>query len=176
MTSTAREYASALFLLARESGQEDSFLEALELVDRQFADNPAYVEMLRCPGIPKAERQKALEAAFSTVLPREVLIFLQLLCKGGHMQAFSDCLAEYTAFYRAQKQISVGKVTSATPLTAEEQNTLLARLQVLCGHPVSFEYTVDPTLLGGVTVEIDGKILDGSLRHRLHQVKEVIAK
>ena len=176
MTSTAREYATALFMLAKESGQEDGFLEALELVNRQFAENPAYVEMLRSPGIPKAERQKALETAFAAVLPREVLIFLQLLCKAGHMREFSACLTEYTELYRAEKQISVGRVVSAIPLTETEKENLLAHMEKLCGHQVSLEYTVDQTLLGGITVEIDGKILDGSLRHRLHEVKEVIAK
>ena len=38
------------------------------------------------------------------------------------------------------------------------------------------EYSVDGAILGGLIVEINGKIMDGSLRHRLREVKEVISK
>ena len=42
------------------------------------------------------------------------------------------------------------------------------------GRTVVLDCAVDDTLLGGITVELDGKVLDGSLRHRLHEVKEVM--
>ena len=41
---------------------------------------------------------------------------------------------------------------------------------------VTAEYFVDPTLLGGLSIEVDGKIMDGSVRRRLRDVKEVINK
>ena len=41
---------------------------------------------------------------------------------------------------------------------------------------VEMNCTVDKSLIGGVTVEIDGKVLDGSVRSRLSDVKEVMVK
>ena len=47
-------------------------------------------------------------------------------------------------------------------------------LERRCKGQVRAEYVVDKELLGGLVVEVDGNILDGSLRQRLSEVKEVI--
>ena len=39
---------------------------------------------------------------------------------------------------------------------------------------IARRYFIDRELLGGITVEVDGEIIDGSLRHRLREIKEVI--
>ena len=44
----------------------------------------------------------------------------------------------------------------------------------MSGGDVNMEYVVDSSIMGGVIVELDGKIMDGSLRHRLREVKDVI--
>ena len=44
----------------------------------------------------------------------------------------------------------------------------------MSGHSVKLVCQLDPTLLGGVVVEMDGRCIDGSLRRRLHEVKDVM--
>ena len=59
-------------------------------------------------------------------------------------------------------------------LTDEEKQKLIKKLESMEKGSVRAEYFVDGSILGGLIVEIDGKIMDGSLRHRLHDVKEVM--
>ena len=42
------------------------------------------------------------------------------------------------------------------------------------GHRVTLQCSVDPALIGGVRVEVDGKVIDGSIRNKLEQIKEVM--
>ena len=65
-------------------------------------------------------------------------------------------------------------VTSAVPLTAEEQEKLQAKLNAMAKGTAVIEYRLDSSLIGGLVVELDGKVMDGSLRHRLSEVKEVM--
>ena len=65
-------------------------------------------------------------------------------------------------------------VTAAAGLTDEEKERLRRALERRSGHSVQLECRVDASLLGGVVVEMDGRVLDGSLRHRLHEIKEVM--
>ena len=74
----------------------------------------------------------------------------------------------------AREKIAHATVTSAVELTEEEKNRLIAGLEARERCRVQGEYRVDPSLLGGLIVEVEGKILDGSLRHRLSEIKEVI--
>ena len=76
----------------------------------------------------------------------------------------------------ALEKTSVAKVTSAVELSENEIAQLKTKLEKVTGHTVITECSVDGTLIGGITVEIDGKILDGSVRQRLYEVKEVMSK
>ena len=80
------------------------------------------------------------------------------------------------ALLDVSRHVSSAKVTSAVELTAEEKQKLMKKLESLCNGRVNAEYVIDTSLIGGLVVEIDGKIFDGSLRHRLRKVKDVMAQ
>lgn len=176
MTDIAKEYGAALFLLACDADAKKEFAEALDIVKDVFDENPGYMEFLSSPGIPLGERLSALESAFSEKLPEYVLSFLQLLCEKGRISAFYDAAEEYATLFDASQRISNAKITSAVPLTEDEKRKLEAKLEKQCGGRVKSEYFVDEALIGGLVVEIDGRIMDGSVRQRLREVKEVIGR
>ena len=173
MTDKSKEYAEALFLLSEENGESARVAEALDTVSAAFRENPAYMEFLSSPGIPKQERIDALGTAFAS-LPEIVVSFLQLLCERGRIREFDRCVAEFLALHRAAQSITTATVTSAVPLTDSEKQALNLKLNAMCQKTVAVHWAVDSALLGGVVVDMDGKVLDGSLRHRLQKVKEVM--
>mgnify|MGYP001179317492 FL=1 len=172
MTHIGREYAAALFSCARETGER--FSDALCAVETLFADNPQYVALLSSPAVALSEREELIKKAFSDAVPPTVLHFLQVLCAHGHMAAFSDCVKEYCALEQAAERELTARIVSAAPLTEAQKERLCRRLSEKCGRTVTPEYAVDPSLVGGVIVYMDGKIMDGSLAHRLQNMKEAI--
>lgn len=173
MTDMSKEYAAALFMLGEENGAADTFQSALKTVVDTFKSDPDYVEFLSCPGIAKSERTEAIGTAFAS-LPEPVVSFLQILCERGRMRELPACAEEYTAMLQAARQTVTATVTSAYPLTDEEKAQLQAKLQSMSGKSVLADFLLDESLLGGVIVEMDGKVLDGSLRQRLKDIKEVM--
>ncbi len=173
MTDLSREYAEALFALAAEIDQTKEYLEALESAAALLTDNPEYVELLACPAIPKDERDGLLAQSFGH-LPEQVLAFIQLLCAHGRIRSLDDCVAQYRLLYQTAVAMSTARVVSAVPLTEDEKNKLSAALAARFGRTIALECEVDESLLGGMVVRVDGKVLDGSLRSRLHAVKEVM--
>ncbi len=174
MTDVAKEYGAALFLLASEQNARGEYKEALDRTVSTLHDAPDYLEMLACPAIPKRERLAAIEDAFAGRVPEHLLSFLQLLCERGRMNCFFEAAAEFLALYDASERILTAEVTSATELTEQERARLIKTLSLRYGGSVTAEYSVDADLLGGVIVKIDGQILDGSLRRRLQEAKEVM--
>ncbi len=63
-----------------------------------------------------------------------------------------------------------GKMLSAKPLDAAEQSAVERRFSALLGQEVRLETQVDPSLLGGVRVEVGGRAFDGSLQRQLQDV------
>jgi F-type H+-transporting ATPase subunit delta len=62
---------------------------------------------------------------------------------------------------------SVARVTSAVALSPEQEQRLIASLTRLYGRTVGLQVTVDPSVLGGLIVQVGDEVIDGSIAHRL---------
>ena len=174
MTETSRSYADALFSLAAEAGSISETLEALRFAHAQLYGTQGAMELLASPAIPKDERLTVLTKAFGDALPEHVMSLLCVMCMNGCIRELDDCLAAYQELHDAACRLSTASVASAVPLTDEEKAVLTAQLTKKLGRTIRLECTVDPSLLGGLVVHVDGKVIDGSLKHKLQQIKEVM--
>lgn len=171
MTNTSIEYAQALFALANEEGKVKEITASLDAVSEIFKENPEYLDFLSSPNIDKSERIKAIEDAFSGKIDEYVLYFLSLFCEKGHIRQYEECVAEYKNLCDIANKISVAEVVSAVELTENEKSALKKKLESVCGNFVTLNCSVDKELIGGVIVKVDGKVMDGSVRHKLRELK-----
>ena len=174
MTDTSKSYADALFSLALETGTVAETLSALKGMRDGLYATPGALDLLASPSIPKDERCAVLEKAFGDVQPAHVMNFVGVLVQHGHIRELDDCLTAYTQLHDAACRLSTAYVTSATALTEAEQAELTEKLSRKFNRTIRLECAVDPSLLGGLVVRVDGKVIDGSLKHRLQEIKEVM--
>ena len=175
MNDIGKEYGAALFMVALEQDKCEEYSAALRIIREKFIEYPEYTEFLASPGISLGERLSAIENAFAQDVPEYVVSFMQLLCEKGRIACFDSAVAEYDSLLDAHKHISNARVTSVIELTTDEKQKLTKKLEAMCNGKVNIQYFIDATLIGGLVVEIDGKILDGSVRYRLRDIKEVIS-
>ena len=176
MSEISSEYAKALFMLAMENEHGGEYEKALDLVLDAFLKNPVYVDFLASPGISINERLDALEKAFAKAVPREVLSFLKLLCEKRYITEFEECVIQYKTFLNEVGKVSTAKVTSATKLDDKSKEALKEKLEKKSGNTVIIEYIIDKSILGGLIVEMDGMVIDSSLKKHLKDVKDVIKR
>ncbi len=175
MTQMSKEYATAIFMLASEENCHEKVSESFDIMLQVFDENEAFIELLSSPAIPLSERLKLIDDAFCELFEYAVSL-LKLLCEKMLAASFSDCVKEYKALLSDVKQVSYAKVTSAVALAEKEKETLIEKIQKMCKNTVTMETVVDSTILGGMIVEVDGKIIDASLRRRLNDIKDVISR
>jgi len=161
-------------MLACEVNEQEGYRKALEEIKDAFIENPQFQELLASPSVPLKERLSIIDSVFADKLPEHILSYLKLLCEKGRMPCFMESVQEYNGLFDASKRLSNAKVTSAVELTENEKQKLITKLETIVKGKVQAEYFVDADLLGGFIVEMDGKIMDNSLRHRLHEIKGVI--
>ena len=174
MTQTAKEYAVALFMLAAEDGKEKLVSDGLKTVSQILRQFPEYLDLLASPNIPIQERTAAVDQAFSDGVCEYVVNFLKVLCEKNNIRLIHRCISEYEELYHANDGITSANVISAVALTKGEKEKLKQKLENFCGKKVIMHYIVNAAVLGGVIVHVDGKVIDGSLRRRLRDIKEVI--
>lgn len=176
MMEMSKEYATALFMLAREKGTEGEFAKSLEQIVGIFSKNPEYIELLATPSISKEERVQIIEDAFGKIAPEHVVSFLKLLCERGRIRQLYECVEVYNKLLDEDMKISVARVVSCVELTKIEKDRLKKRLEKITGRKVILECEVDKSTLGGLVVFVDGKVIDGTLRHRLDEMKDVMSR
>ena len=172
MTQTARLYGGSLYDLAAEEQLTGTIREQMEEIRQILRENPDYQKLMAEPSIPKAERTKLIEDAFGTQVERYLVNFLKLLCERNLLGEYAGCCEEFTRRYNVDHHIAEAVVTSAVTLTAEQMETLKARLEKMTGKQVSLIQKKDPSVVAGLRVEIEGKQLDGTVQSRLSGISK----
>ena len=171
MSAAAKRYGAALFELAQEEGLEESLLRELDGVLACFALEEQYYRLLSLPGVSRPERRALLDEAFGASVHVYVSNFLKLLCDEGLIGQLPACVREFRARWRKAHGILLVRGASAAPLEEEARERLIRRLAAATGKQIELELTVDPSLLGGLRLDMDGVRLDGTLRRRLEVVR-----
>lgn len=174
MSTVAREYAEALFLIACEENAEKEIGDSLTSICKIFDGSPEYKELLSSPAVPVVERAAVIDEAFRGSMPEHTVSFLQLLSEKGRMELIDECAEEYRKLAENRRARTEATVISAVPLTETETAALKAKLEEMSGKTVTLTLRVDADIMGGVIVEYDGKVMDGSVRTRLRELKEAI--
>lgn len=167
MTQTARVYGGSLYDLAAEEQLTGAIMEQMKEVRNIFRENPDYLKLLAESSIPKKERTDMIETAFGTQAERYLVNFMKLLCERGILGEFGGCCEEFTRRYNVDQGIAEAVVTSAVVLSEEQMEALKTKLEKISGKKISLIQKKDPSVLGGLRVELEGKQLDGTVRGRM---------
>ena len=174
MTTTSREYAEALFELAVQGNVTEETSEGLETVVSALMQMPDYRALLASPAIGKEERLNALDSAFRGKIPDILLAILRMMISRGQISALNGMARNYEELARGYRGESVAVVTSAIALTEAQAVALRAKLEQKLARKVTLQFQVNPELIGGIRVEVDGRVIDGSIRNKLDEIKEVM--
>lgn len=170
MSAVARRYAKALFALAKESAALETTATEISRV-ATLAEDPTVAPVLLSPLLATPRRRAlvqmlARELALSDLLAR----FLGLLADHQRLGE----LAPIAAHFQHLLDEDLGRVRvairSAAPLDPSQHDALVAAFARLTAKQVIPTVTIEPDLLGGVLVEVEGKVYDGSVRTQLNRL------
>lgn len=173
MMQTDKEYAEALFALSLEEGLETDISGALTVLKQVIDDNPEYIGLLSSPAIPMKERMALIDEALEGSV-EYVISFVKLICEKGHAQILPMAVDEYFKLVDAFSGKAKATVYSAIELDDKQKKAVCLKLEKLTGKQPEPVYVIDKSLIGGLKIETEGKVYDGSIRHRLLDVKDVI--
>jgi F-type H+-transporting ATPase subunit delta len=175
VSAVARRYAKALFALAKDGAALQPTADELARVAAVAAD-ATVGPVLRSPLLsPKRRHELALmlsrELRLSDLLGR----FLQLLAdhqRLGELPAIADR-------YQLLLDSEMGRVRitiqSASALDAAQEANVNAAFAQLTGKQIISRVIVDKELLGGILVEVEGKVYDGSVRTQLNRLAKELS-
>ena len=101
--------------------------------------------------------------------------FIYIIYEYQMMEELNHIVNEFEKIYDRHNRTVVAKVVTAVPLTEDQRNRLLAVFaEKMKAKKVIFNEFVEPEILGGVIIETEDQIFDGSLRFNLEKLKKQI--
>ncbi|WP_448381623.1 ATP synthase F1 subunit delta [Gloeomargarita sp.] len=164
-------YAEALLDLAKSQNLVEPIEQELAEIKQLLQSVPALAQVLQRPTVPPEQKKNLLRRVLTGQVQPLVLNFLLLLVDRGRIVLLERIITTFQEMARQWRGIQLARVRAAVPLTPEQRQRLAERLAQRCGaRQVEVEVTVDPSLLGGFTVQLGSQFLDVSLRSQLQRL------
>lgn len=173
----SKTYGEALFELAKEQNTLDAVQEEAVAILEIFEQNEELVKLLNHPKISKEEKITVIENIFKGRASDEMVGFLVLIVEKGRYNEICQIFTYFLEQVKEFKRIGVAYVTSATPLTTEQQKKIEEKLLVTTQY-IQFEmhFDVDKSLIGGMVIRIGDRVVDSSIRTKLNQMTQALSK
>ena len=163
-------YGTALMEAARELGKEDQILEEAQAVVQLIEDEPDLHQFINYPGVSADEKKEVLKNIFEGRICEELLNFLYILVDKRRTMNFGRIIKVYKSLVEREEGVSYGTVYSVVKLSDERMAELEEQTSKLLQMKVKLTNELDPSLLAGFKILVEGKIIDASYRKKFDEL------
>ncbi|MBK9179257.1 MAG: ATP synthase F1 subunit delta [Acidimicrobiales bacterium] len=167
-------YARAFVEVARAEGRLDDVVDELFRFARTLESSEALRDTLVDQLIPLERRQAIVEDLLggrASDVTTSLVSFVVGAGRGRDLPAIADRVVALAAHERDQE---VAEVRSAIPLSDDQRQRLADALSRATGKRIDVRVIVDPSVMGGLVAQVGDTVIDGSVRRRIDQLRELL--
>jgi F-type H+-transporting ATPase subunit delta len=168
----ANRYAAALYAQADEQHALDTVVEQMEALGQLIDESPDFRRLIESPLIDIAQSRKgALAVLQEQGFSKLVQDFVGVVANNRRLPALRQIVQAFAALVAEKRGVVTARVASAHALSDVQRQQLRARLIEAGYGNVNIHEQVDPSLLGGLVVQIGARLYDSSLKSRLQRLQ-----
>lgn len=172
----SKTYSESLFEVAVEENILAKTMEDMSFVNESFKTYPELYELFRSPQISAIERKAMLDEVFGTKVSKEVLNFLKILVDKGRCGDIFGINDSFKSL--SDKHNGVVHVVAETAILMDEKeiDALKAKLSSDMNCTIEIINKINPEVMGGLTLKIGDKVIDGSVKKKLNDIRDELAQ
>lgn len=167
-------YAKGLFLAAKQREKEEEILEELASLADLFHRETAFFDFVCSPIISGSEKKIVVRNVLTDKISEEMVHFLLILIDKGRGRHFDKIRVQYIKLFNESKGYTTGMIYSVSPLSKDQIQGFEEKTGTFLGKEVKLTNKTDVSLLGGVRIFVDGKLIDVSVKKRLEDLMETL--
>jgi len=172
MRERAELYADAFYAVVLAEGNANEIQDELFRFSQAVEGNDALRDALSDPHIPAARRQQIVEDLLGAQAFPATVALVSLVVAAGRSRDLPTIVGHLLDKTASLTSSVIAEVRSAVDLNQDQKERLAAAIKRSTGQDVDIVVIIDPTVLGGVVTQIGDTVIDGTVRHRLAQLKE----
>jgi F-type H+-transporting ATPase subunit delta len=165
-----RLYAEAILHVAEEQGQAEALQDELADLVKYLDQSPELEQFFSSPLVEEGPHAEVIEKALRGKASDLLVDSLQVIGRKGRLGSLRAIAAEYRTALRALRGWMDVHVRTAVPLSDALRARLTEALAASTSRKPSLIERVDPSVIGGLVIEIEGRKIDASLASRLHDL------
>lgn len=163
-------YAKALLSSAKEAKVEEQVYSEMTTLDSAFAQIQLLKQAMTNPTLTKEEKIKLLNSVFNNKASKLTQGFITLVVENGREDYFHRIALSFQELYRKDKNIVVTHLTTAIELDEPLKKKIINSVEEQENSKVELRTEVNPDIIGGYILDIDGKRLDASIIRQLSKL------
>lgn len=167
-------YGQALLDAGRETGKAAQILEEAKEIVEILKNEPDLKAFISFPGISGEEKKSVLKEIFEGKICQELMNFLYILVDKRRANRLEGIMKVYSELYEREEGVSYGVIYSVTPLSPQQLEEIEEQTSKLLRFKVRLENDLDPKLIAGFKILVEGKIIDASYRKRFDEMASQI--
>lgn len=171
-----RRYALALYEVAEQKGKVQEYLDDLRAICKLIDENKDFYEVIKHPQISTKKKKRTFINIFKGNIDEELLSFLLILIEKDRILYLKEKLKEMEKIDLDRKNTLLAIVKTAVPLLESEINALKEKLEEKYDKKIIMTTEVDKKLLGGVYVRVGNDVIDGTVKSKLDEMKNIMLK
>ena len=172
----ADKYSSAMFELAQEQNKLELMEEQLGYVASVMVDQPELHSFLENPIVTEDAKIKLIGKIFDSSIDKVALHFIYVMIKRGRYRYIASTIEAFIKKSRAARGILEATVTVAEPITADVEASVQAKLREVTEKDVILSVRQDPSIMGGIVIQVGDKRIDGSVARRLEELEKSLLR
>jgi len=170
----ADKYGRALFELASEQNRLDEIQKEVLELQKVFANVSGLGDILSNISLAEAQKQTILKDLLKDASDL-VGNLIQLVYKNRRMSIMPLILTSFIEEYNQEKGIIIGQLTTSVPINQATKEKIAKSVATKFGiDNVELKEKVDEKIVGGVIVEANNLIIDGSVRTQLQKLRNLL--
>ena len=165
-------YARAIFDLAVEKDLVEQYSQAARGILDVITQDNDFMPVINNPSIPSSEKLGAIQAAFGNKVPDDFLGLFALVLKRGREDELEGILRHFDVLYMDHKRQAVAVLYAPEELPDDKVAEIRQLLGKKLGKTVEIKNVIDPALIAGFRVEVDGFVFDASTKNQVDMLKK----
>ena len=171
-----RRYALAIYNIAEEKGKVEQYLDELRNIIALINGDKDFQKLIKHPQVSTSSKKKLFTQVFQGKVDDDLLSFLLVLIDKGRILQLERKLKEMEKIHLEKNNTVAANVTTVIPLTDEDKKILTEKLERKFNKKVLLEEHIDSSIIGGVYVQVDNEIIDGTVKSKLEEMKKLMLK
>ena len=169
----ASRYAKSLIDLGIEKNIIDTLYDDICNFKESLNNRDLYL-LVKSPIIKADKKIGILNSIFGESFDKATMSFFNIITRKGRESFLPEITDSFINLYKKHKHITTVQLTTASPITQEALVAIKKALELSndTDQQVEIETSVDKDLIGGFVIEMDDKLYDASVAHKLEEVKK----